>query len=160
MFPIRFDFRIYYLNQSLTIQLYDEYFLNFTSILCYCSSYIRLDIIRRILEKYLSTNVVQAMCVTNMDDKIIERSKSRNICWKELTENYEKEFFEDMASLNVKRPSVTPRAIDFVPQIIHFIEYLLSKNLAYRSCDGEQITLFNDLSSFIYVCSNLPLIHF
>ncbi|KAK7605463.1 hypothetical protein V9T40_007321 [Parthenolecanium corni] len=99
-------------------------------------SYIRLDIIRRILEKYLNTNIVQVMCVTNIDDKIIERSKSTNTCWKELTVNYEKEFFSDLAVLNVKSPSVITRAVDFVPQIIRFIEHLLAKNLAYRSCDG------------------------
>lgn len=137
-------------------------FLYFLYKFCYFSSYIRLDIIRRILEKYLNTNIVQVMCVTNIDDKIIERSKSTNTCWKELTVNYEKEFFSDLAVLNVKSPSVITRAVDFVPQIIRFIEHLLAKNLAYRSCDGEWIASGYDLYNVLFVptCSKFPLKHF
>lgn len=96
----------------------------------------RFDIIRRILQNYLKTPIIQAMCVTNIDDKIIQRSQESGIDWKVLTKVYEKEFFDDLASLNIEKPSIIARATDFIPQMVRFIEQLVEKELAYLTADG------------------------
>ncbi len=100
-------------------------------------SYLRLDIIRRILEKYTRKKVVQVMCVTDIDDKIIRKAKQLRVNWKVLASTYEKEFFADLRSLNILSPSFTCRASDFVPQMIEFVQCLLDKNMAYKASDGS-----------------------
>ena len=81
--------------------------------------------------------VVQVMCVTDVDDKIIERAKESRTDWRIVSKTYEDKFFADLSSLNVKRPSVVSRATDYVPQMVKFIENLLAKGIAYASADGN-----------------------
>ncbi len=65
------------------------------------SSYVRFDIIRRILSKFFNIDVVQVMGITDIDDKIIKRSQESDIPFNQLTKVYQDEFFQDMESLNV-----------------------------------------------------------
>lgn len=76
------------------------------------------------------------MGITDIDDKIIKRSIQSNRDWKELTRFYEKEFFSDMAALNVIRPYSYCRVSDYVPQIIEFIEEILNAGGAYVAKEG------------------------
>ena len=80
--------------------------------------------------------VVQVMCVTDVDDKIIERASELNTEWKTLSRTYENEFFSDLSLLNIKRPSIVSRATDFIPQMIKFVQNLIEKDIAYVSVDG------------------------
>lgn len=41
---------------------------------CSCSSYVRFDIIRRILTRVFGCNVIMVMGITDVDDKIIKRA--------------------------------------------------------------------------------------
>lgn len=77
------------------------------------------------------------MCITNIDDKIIARSAETGLHWEVLTKTYENEFFADLASLNIAKPTIIAKATDYIPQMIRFIEQLIQKNLAYRSADGQ-----------------------
>lgn len=80
--------------------------------------------------------VIQAMCVTDIDDKIIEKAKQLNTDWRTVSKVYENEFFVDLSLLNVKRPSIVSRATKFIPQMINFVEKLIEKDIGYVSSDG------------------------
>ena len=46
---------------------------------------------------------------------------------------YEAEYMEDMAALNVRMPDALTRVTEYVPQIIEFVQKIMSKGLAYGS---------------------------
>ncbi|XP_057341342.1 probable cysteine--tRNA ligase, mitochondrial [Microplitis mediator] len=102
-------------------------------------SYIRFDIIRRILDNFFNINVISVMGITDIDDKIIRRSQgsSQFSDWKHLAKFYEQEFYEQMKLLNIKPPYLYCRVSDYIPQIIQFISNIMSKNLAYLAKDGS-----------------------
>ncbi|KAF7998247.1 hypothetical protein HCN44_009645 [Aphidius gifuensis] len=96
-------------------------------------TYTRFDIIRRILSEHFNINVICVMSITDIDDKIINRSSgsSQFSDWKELSKYYENEFNNDMKLLNIQSPYLNCRVTDYIPQIIDFINVLLEKNMAY-----------------------------
>ena len=53
-------------------------------------TYISFDIIRKILENYFEYNVTFVMNITDIDDKIIIRSKEKNLDPIQLIQIYEK----------------------------------------------------------------------
>ena len=71
--------------------------------------------------------------VTDIDDKIIIRSSEQKVNFTELAKKYEKDFVDDMASLGVPLPDLVTRVSEFLPEIIQFIEELVSKGIAYAS---------------------------
>lgn len=64
-------------------------------------TYVCFDILYRILTDYFGYDVRLVMNVTDVDDKIINRSLEQERNYAELARHYENEFFEDMRSLNV-----------------------------------------------------------
>ncbi|MCL4139843.1 UNVERIFIED_CONTAM: hypothetical protein GTU68_046492, partial [Idotea baltica] len=107
--------------------------------------FVRLDIIKRILQDIFHLNVVQVTGITDVDDKIIARTKELNTCVQTLTQKYEKEFFKDMAKLNVLPPSIAPRVTEHIPQILSFVAKIMEKGLAY---DVGQGTVYFDTESY------------
>lgn len=99
--------------------------------------YMKCDIIQRILRNYFHINVVTAMNITDIDDKIIARSKIVNLTPAELAKNYERTFWQEMEALGIQRADIIIRVTDFMPQIIAFIGKLLEKNDAYVAADGS-----------------------
>ena len=82
---------------------------------------------------------------TDIDDKIIaraERMKSEGCensvaeLAKSITDDTIGWYHEDMDSLGVARPTIEPRATEFIPQMISMIESLCSKRHAYVA-DGH-----------------------
>ncbi len=55
----------------------------------------------------------------------------------ELTAEQEKLFFEDMASLNVRPADAVTRVSDYVPEIVQYIETIVSNGYAYVSPGGS-----------------------
>ena len=97
----------------------------------HAATYVKSDIIRRILTDHFNVNIVMAMCITNIDDKIITRSRETKRNYKDLAEYYENEFIEDMKTLNVAKPHLYCRVTDYVPQIIQFVNNIVDKGNAY-----------------------------
>lgn len=99
--------------------------------------YMKCDIIQRILRNYFHLNVITAMNITDIDDKIIARSPIVNLSANELANKYEQSFWHDIDALGIQRADIIIRVTEFVPQIIAFIEKLLAKDGAYVAADGS-----------------------
>lgn len=103
------------------------------------------DIIRRYFQ-YKGMEVTFVKNFTDIDDKIINRSNEQGISWKELTEKFIQEHDNDMDSLNILRPTHTPMATEFIPEMIKMCETLIDKGFAYVS-EGDiyyRVEKFND----------------
>lgn len=98
-------------------------------------TYISFDTIKRYLE-YKGYTVYYIENITDVDDKIINRSKELNITPEYLAKKYEKRFIEDMKSLNVHKVNYFARATDHMEEIQDQIKRLIEKNYAYISEDG------------------------
>ncbi|KAM8872854.1 putative cysteine--tRNA ligase, mitochondrial [Synchiropus picturatus] len=107
-------------------------------------SYVRFDIVQRILTRLLGITVIHAMVITDIDDKIIKRSLEENISPTILARFYEDEFKKDMMSLKVIPPAVYLRVTENVPQIVGFIERIIRNGHAYPTEEGD---VYFDISS-------------
>ena len=96
-------------------------------------TYIQFDVVRRILRDVAGFDVTYVMNVTDVDDKIIGRSLERGVSSVALAREWEQKFLEDMATLNVERPTVMPRVTEYVPEIVRFVEKIVSDGCAYES---------------------------
>ena len=94
-------------------------------------STITFDVLHRFLE-HTGFKVKRVQNFTDVDDKIITKSKELNISPKEVAEKYIKAFFEDMDRLGVRRADVHPRATEDMNEIIELIEDLIEKKAAYE----------------------------
>ncbi|XP_012607423.2 putative cysteine--tRNA ligase, mitochondrial isoform X2 [Microcebus murinus] len=107
-------------------------------------SYVRFDIIRRILTRVFGCNIVMVMGITDVDDKIIQRANEMNISPASLASRYEEDFKQDMAALKVLPPTVYLRVTENIPQIISFIEGIIARGHAYSTAKGN---VYFDLKS-------------
>lgn len=103
----------------------------------HASTYVRLDILQRILRNHFNINLVTCMNITNIDDKIIKRSHETGKNWKLLAEEYEAEFWEDLNKLNVLHPDIKLRVTDKIPEILEFIEKIENKKFTKIGTDGS-----------------------
>ena len=98
-------------------------------------TYIFEDLLRRTLE-YAGYRVHHIMNTTDVDDKTIAASKSSGKKLKEFTREYERIFLRDLKLFNIKPPKKLARATEHIPAMIHLIEKLLKKKMAYMQ-DGS-----------------------
>ena len=82
---------------------------------------------------YGEAHVTYARNITDVEDKIIDRARERNISIRELTEGTTEIYHKDTAELNVMPPTVEPRATDHIPEMIEIIEVLIEKGHAYAA---------------------------
>jgi len=97
--------------------------------------YVAFDLIRRYLE-YKGYTVKYVENFTDVDDKIINKSRETGKDPLDIAERYIAEYFRDMDALNVKRADVYPRATEHITDMISFVEALVEKGAAYQS-DGD-----------------------
>lgn len=98
-------------------------------------SVVVFDVIARYLEREGFT-VTYVRNFTDVDDKIIQRANVLDTSSQSVAERYIKEFHEDMDALNVLRPAYEPKATEHIDDIIHVIEKLVQKGVAY-DVDGD-----------------------
>lgn len=103
----------------------------------HASCYVKLDIIQRILKKYFNLNVVSAMNITDIDDKIIRKSQESGTDWKEISRFHEMEFWSDLKNLNILGPNIKMRVTDHIPKITNYINDIIEKKCAYVGKDSS-----------------------
>lgn len=96
---------------------------------------INYDVVRRYFE-YKGYEVIYVSNFTDVDDKLINRSKELNESVPEIAEKYIKAFYEDVGALNVKKATSNPRVMNHMQEIIDFIKELVDEGYAYES-DGD-----------------------
>jgi cysteinyl-tRNA synthetase len=94
------------------------------------------DLLRRYLE-YKGFAVTHVMNITDVEDKIIRTVRETGKPLKEFTEFYTQEFFRDLATLNILRANIVPRATETIPGMIALIQRLIEKQHAYVGDDGS-----------------------
>ena len=114
-------------------------------------TYISFDTIKRYLE-YKGYAVFYIQNITDIDDKIINRSKESGIPASELARKFEKRYIEDMNKLNVNGVNLFARATDHIDEILDQIQRLIDKGFAYETEDGvyfeiEKFPEFGKLSN-------------
>ncbi len=109
--------------------VYDEAHLG------HARTYVCFDMIRRYLE-HKGYSVKLVLNFTDIDDKIIKKSKETGLSTKEISDKYIKSFLEDISNLNIKVAYIYPRVSEHIEDIINFIEKLIDKGYGYISDDG------------------------
>ncbi|UJG42855.1 MAG: cysteine--tRNA ligase [Candidatus Heimdallarchaeum endolithica] len=97
---------------------------------------IAFDTIRRYLE-YRGYEVRYVQNFTDVDDKMIVRANEEGVSIIELAEKNIQDYYEDLDRLNVKRPSLAPRALLHINHMIKDIQSLIEKGYAYVADNGD-----------------------
>lgn len=95
------------------------------------------DVLYRLLRHlYGESHVKYVRNITDVDDKINARAAQRGITIRELTEETNKVFQEDVRALGCLEPDVQPRATEHIAQMVAIIERLIASGHAYAA-DGH-----------------------
>jgi cysteinyl-tRNA synthetase len=95
------------------------------------------DFLRRFLE-YRGYAVEQIMNLTDVDDRIIKIAREQDLAdFRQFTEKFASEFFDDLQFLNVEQAHRYPRASDHIPEMTAIIARLIETGHAYRGDDGS-----------------------
>ena len=94
--------------------------------------------------KHLNYSVLYVRNITDIDDKIIQKSQEKNINYKELAESVWEEFVQAHENLNCLVPDIEPRATAYVPEIVQYIDELINNGYGYITKSG----VYYDVSKF------------
>ncbi len=104
------------------------------------------DLLVRLL-RHDYKKVTYARNITDIDDKIIEAAQESGDAIADITEKYAGIYEADMAALNAGPPDLTPKATDYIAQMIGMTAALIEKGHAYEK-DGH--VMFSVLSMSNY----------
>ena len=99
-------------------------------------TFISFDMIRRYLE-WRGFTVVFVQNVTDVDDKIINKANEEGRTSAEVAREYTDAFIEDMHAVNVKDPTVRPKATEEIDAMIALVQQLVDTGHAYATDDGD-----------------------
>jgi cysteinyl-tRNA synthetase len=94
--------------------------------------------------KHLNYSVLYVRNITDIDDKIIQKSQEKNINYRELAESVWEEFVQAHENLNCLVPDIEPRATAYVPEIVQYIDQLINNGYGYITKSG----VYYDVSKF------------
>ena len=86
--------------------------------------------------------------ITDIDDKIIKRAQENNETIAQLTQRFIDAMDEDSAKLGVVRPTLEPRATEFVDGMITMISLLIDKGYAYAASNGDVFYAVNNFADY------------
>ncbi len=102
------------------------------------------DVIKKYLE-YIGYDVTYVRNYTDVDDKIILRSRALGVNPTDYANRLMKKIDEELSQLMVDKPTIQSKATECIPDMIHFIERLIETGHAYSTENGD---VFFDVSSF------------
>ncbi|MBI5144124.1 MAG: cysteine--tRNA ligase, partial [Candidatus Omnitrophica bacterium] len=95
------------------------------------SAYI-FDVIRCYFE-YKGYKVKFVRNVTDVDDKIIEKAKKERLTVKEVSQKYLDVYHDGLTLLGIGKPDKEPKATEYIPKMVKFIELLIKNGCAYEA---------------------------
>lgn len=101
------------------------------------------DLIRRYFE-FLGHKVEFVSNYTDIDDKMIMRAAEQKKTVVKLAEEIIPEYQKDYSLLGIKPPTKTPKATEFIKEMVELIKQLEQKGYTYQISDG----LYYDVSKF------------
>ncbi|MCX6428054.1 MAG: cysteine--tRNA ligase [Actinobacteria bacterium] len=87
--------------------------------------------------------------VTDIDDKILQKSEIEKMPWWALAQKYERAFSKAYAALNVAPPTYEPRATGHITQMIELMSTLIARGAAYAPGNGDVYLEVRKLSSYL-----------
>ena len=95
-------------------------------------SLVVFDLLFRVLKKiYGENNVTYIRNITDVDDKIIDIAKEKNLPIENITKEVTKQFHSACKNLNCLNPTVEPKATEHVDGMIKMTDSLIKKGFAY-----------------------------
>jgi cysteinyl-tRNA synthetase len=98
------------------------------------------DVLRRYLE-WSGLEVRYISNVTDIDDQIIRRAQEEGRPAEEVAARYEAIWWDAVDRLGIARPTVTPHATEYVPEMVELIQGLIDRGVAYESSDGVYLSV-------------------
>ena len=96
------------------------------------------DTLRRYLE-YLGNKVLYVSNITDIDDKLIKKGQADGTTMQEVARKFEAEYIKDSEGLNVKAPTVRPRATEHIGEIIKIVKDL------DQDLSGKDVLIVEDI---------------
>lgn len=93
------------------------------------------DVFRRYLA-YRGYKVHFIRNITDIDDKIIKRSRELKMDWRALVGKYIESYKNDLKELEIREADAEPRATENIPEMLKHIEGLIAKGYAYITDSG------------------------
>ncbi len=106
-------------------------------------SYVVFDVIAKYL-RYKGFDVFYLQNITDIDDKIIQRSQEEKKDAAAIAKEFEASYYDDMKALGVDAVTKYARATEYIKQIIDQVERLLKAGKAYAAKDG----VYYDITTF------------
>ncbi len=98
------------------------------------------DLLRRHLERR-GVEVVMVQNITDVDDKIIDRARRSGMSPVEVAREFEAAWFSALDRLGILRPTKSPRATEWISQMIGMIVEMIDGGSAYRISDGVYLSV-------------------
>ena len=99
-------------------------------------SMVAFDVVQRWL-RASGYKVTYVRNITDIDDKIIRRAVENGETIRSLTDRMIDALHQDADALGIERPTLEPRATEYVPQMLGMIAKLQDKGLAYQAGNGD-----------------------
>ncbi|CAN5599570.1 cysteine--tRNA ligase [soil metagenome] len=104
----------------------------------------RQNIVYDVLVRYLRWTGLDVRLVSNItdiDDQIINRAVAEDRPWQDITTKCERVWFDAQGRLGVARPDDTPRATEYVDEMVTMIGQLVDSGSAYTTDDGVYLSV-------------------
>ena len=108
--------------------------------------HIRKEVVFDVLRRWLSFRgfeVTVVANVTDIDDKILEKSAEAGVPWYAHAYRFERELHDAYAALGCEPPTYEPRATGHIPEMIEMIQTLVERGHAYAAADSSGDVYFD-----------------
>jgi len=94
------------------------------------------DALRKYMEVFKGWEVLYVQNITDVDDKLINRSNETGESVETIAQRYTKAYFDLLETLDAEEPTESPRATQHIAGMIELIQTLVDKGYAYQR-DGD-----------------------